>query len=268
MTFLQNVFVAVKDSKLRYPFDRPIWPGEAGGLPRNIYAYWDTGLDNAPEICRHCIDSWRRLNPGWSIEVLDATAAAAIVDPTDYPEDLGKAHYADILRMRLMAERGGVWVDATVLCLRPLDDWLPVLLGQCDFLALARPNVDRMVANWFFAATEDADLARRLHRATERFWAGRSKGRVAYFWQHYLIELEYLTSRSARRAMNRMPKISVQPLIALEKAIASGTLGDDTIALISKTPVQKLNYKTGITVDTLRAVETRIAAVRQGSAPP
>lgn len=194
MTLLQNVFVALKDSKLRYPFDRPIWPGQAAALPRKIYAFWDSGLDNAPEICRYCIDSWRRLNPGWSVEVLAATEAAAIVDPADYPEGLGKSHHADILRMRLMAERGGVWVDATALCLRPLDDWLPVLMAQTDFLTLSRPNVDRIVASWFLAATEGAELARRLDHATGRFWTGRTKGQAAYFWLHYLIEFEYLLS--------------------------------------------------------------------------
>ena len=33
----------------------------------------------------------------------------------------------ELLRMRLLLKYGGVWADATTLCLRTMDEWLPSL---------------------------------------------------------------------------------------------------------------------------------------------
>ena len=60
-------------------------------------------------------------------------------------------HRANVLRMELLARHGGVWVDATCFCVRPLDEWLPAQMSS-GFFAFARPARSRLLANWFLAA--------------------------------------------------------------------------------------------------------------------
>jgi len=43
------------------------------------------------------------------------------------------------VRILLLHEFGGIWVDATLLCNRPLDEWLPSTMTEGFFAFAARP---------------------------------------------------------------------------------------------------------------------------------
>jgi mannosyltransferase OCH1-like enzyme len=45
---------------------------------------------------------------------------------------------AALARLCLLRTHGGVWVDATVFCRRPLDEWLPEHAAS-GFFAFANP---------------------------------------------------------------------------------------------------------------------------------
>ena len=79
---------------------------------------------------------------------------------------------ANILRMRLLTEVGGVWTDASTICLRPLDQWLPnCMTGGFFFFRDAAPFL--MAENWFLAAYPHNRLAELWRDEHERFWASR-----------------------------------------------------------------------------------------------
>ena len=62
--------------------------------------------------------------------------------------------------------------DATVFCLRPLDDWLDAAYAS-GFFAFRNPAKDRMMANWFIAAEPDNALLVALHQALLDFMNSR-----------------------------------------------------------------------------------------------
>ena len=40
---------------------------------KTIYILWFQGFDNAPEIVKKCVQSWKYYNPDWTIILLDNT---------------------------------------------------------------------------------------------------------------------------------------------------------------------------------------------------
>ncbi len=50
-----------------------------------------------------------------------------------------------------------MWVDATVYCTRPLDDWIGDYLAT-GFLAFKDPGPDRRVSSWFLVAEQGHEL--------------------------------------------------------------------------------------------------------------
>lgn len=58
----------------------------------------------------------------------------------------------DVLRLRVLRDFGGIWVDATTFAMQPLSQWLP----HSSFFAFRNPGPDRMLASWFLAS-EPAD---------------------------------------------------------------------------------------------------------------
>lgn len=49
----------------------------------------------------------------------------------------GIATYADLFRYKLLYERGGIWADSDVLCLRPMDALPPACVGRQDDSSVA-----------------------------------------------------------------------------------------------------------------------------------
>lgn len=232
----------------------PIAPRDPEALPRVIYMFWDTGLETAPELVRFCVESWQRLNPGWTVTVLDGEAARAIVDRADLPASMSIQAYSDLLRITLLAERGGVWADATALCLRPLDDWLAPVFVQADFFAFYRPGRDRIMSNWFMAATQGAPLATSMRDFYLYFWKRPVIGRKPYFCFHYLFEYLVRISPSLRRQWQAVPRISAEPQHLLQDWHTQGARDPAPLAQIRQSHVQKLSYKIGLTVEDLRAL--------------
>jgi hypothetical protein len=163
---------------------------------------------------RACLASWRRHNPGWTLTVLDRDSAPALADMPTGPGDIPVQSYADLLRLRLLARHGGVWVDATTFCLRPLDHWLP-MLAQGGFFAFTWtpadrwfiwPNVPRRITNWFLASEPRGAIVSAWEAGALAYWQGRRTPHV-YYWPHMLWEFIALTDRRFARHAAAMPRI-------------------------------------------------------------
>lgn len=124
-------------------------------LPRIVWILWFQGEENAPEIVRCCIASWRALNPEWQVVVLNRQTFSNYIDvnlPASTFEKLGVQMQANLIRLALLQRHGGVWADATTLCVRPLDIWVHELVGPSGFFAFTNTSRERLLCNWFLAA--------------------------------------------------------------------------------------------------------------------
>ena len=92
---------------------------------RVIWTCWFQGLDDAPSLVQRCIQSWIKHNPGWDLRCLDRHTvlhyAPSLNDLNLTNAVITAASLSDIVRINLLHEYGGVWVDASLFCNRPLD---------------------------------------------------------------------------------------------------------------------------------------------------
>ena len=230
--------------------DRPSDPLPRA-VPKTVWLYWDSGEATAPPLVRACIASWRRQNPGWQVRVLDRDSVAAVVDMPLGPDDIPVQAYSDLLRLRLLDRHGGVWADATLFCLHPLDGWLPPL-AQYGFFAylwtegdgwFLWPNEHRVVTSWFLAgAPGDAVVATWARRSFD-YWQGRRTPHT-YYWVHLIFEYLLLSDRGFRRAIARMPKLGAYgPHIVHDHVMRGGDPAPVRRALAGgAVPVQKLRW--------------------------
>lgn len=221
-------------------------------IQKNIFCFWDNGWDKAPDLCQFCLASWRTLNPNWNIIDLDQGEANQVVERSMFPRDMKTRHYANLLRSNLLAERGGVWVDATLLCLKPLDEWLPMILSQTDFFVFYRPGWDRLLSNWFIAAKQSSFLMERWCSESNCHWNGRMSGEKISFWHHYLFEYVLVSSYQARLEWKKMPRLSAGPPHTLQRVMSRGYFESAEREIIAHSVVQKLSHKKGFSVDQIR----------------
>src|SRR5215831_16085772 len=94
---------------------------------KTIWMYWIKSFSKAPELVQICLGSWVKKNPGWNVVPLDDVTVDTYMNMQDVREKnprLTIQAFADLLRVRLLRDYGGVWCDATTFCNRSLDDWL------------------------------------------------------------------------------------------------------------------------------------------------
>lgn len=133
-----------------------------GSLHRVVWMLWLQGFENAPEVVRFCLRTWKARNPTWQVIELSSANLADYVDSDTLAALTGltieRQKFANLIRMYLISRHGGVWSDASNFCCRPLDDWLPGCLTS-GFFAFRNPGPDRILSNWFLAAEKGNALA-------------------------------------------------------------------------------------------------------------
>lgn len=86
-----------------------------------IWIMWQQGFDSAPEVVKICRQSlYQHINNHMTVVELDDESVFEYIDLPDYiieKYQAGKilrAQFADIIRIRLLATYGGLWLDSTV----------------------------------------------------------------------------------------------------------------------------------------------------------
>jgi hypothetical protein len=212
--------------------------------PKIIWCLWLQGREHAPDLVKRCLASWERRNPGWELRCLDVTTVGRYVNLSSYidlsSQEVTAASLSDIIRMLLLHEYGGVWIDATLYCNQPLDEWLPGPLGN-GFFGFYRPAPERLIGTWFLAAAPGNELFAKWAARALNYWRARPKS-TDYFWVHHQFNELVTTDPEARRAWEAVPRISADgPRSVLECMYESFSAAAPRIDWTS--PVFKLTHR-------------------------
>ena len=134
--------------------------GFEDNIPKKLFMYWHQGWNEAPEIVKRCAATWQQYNPAWDINLLDSATVGekVILPPVVTTLNLPLPALSDVTRICLLKEHGGVWADATLRCVRPLDDWIDNVCVRAGFFAYDKLGVDRPISSWFLAAGKECRI--------------------------------------------------------------------------------------------------------------
>tara|TARA_B110000259_G_scaffold141771_2_gene159622 strand:+ start:665 stop:1420 length:756 start_codon:yes stop_codon:yes gene_type:complete len=106
-----------------------------------VFIFWNQGWENAPFLCKMCVKSWKKYN--WNthqiIELDNKTISHYIHDKriVQTINDIGNfkcwTQASDLLRINLVAIHGGFWVDATMLCTKPINEYKHMIENKYNF---------------------------------------------------------------------------------------------------------------------------------------
>lgn len=180
-------------------------------VPRIIWMLWLQGWDTAPPVALASRSSWRNANPDWTIRALCQDDIAEYLPP-----DVIRGIFAgpkrivvigELIRFELLRLHGGVWADATTICARPLDDWLPDVMPH-GFFAFSTPVPSRMISSWFLAAAKDSVLFELWYSVALAYWDTENDDE--YFWMHEQFKKAYLGNGLMRKLWDETPAISAR----------------------------------------------------------
>jgi len=186
----------------------------AAMIPRKIWMYWEHG---EPHLEHHqgyntlCVRAWRQLNPTWEVNLLNATTAVQhIPEFKRWLHILSVQTRSDILRLSLLERYGGVWVDASVLPMRPLDDWLGQHIANSGVFIFRYAHGERkdgiLVSSWFIASErpDEPFIQIWLRTFVKNIEVTRESGRpLPYFICHISLTDAYRTDGMVREVVDR-----------------------------------------------------------------
>ena len=104
-----------------YKFEEPISDGQPA-FSDKIWICWWQGEDNAPILVKRCIESIKRNSGKHEVILITEENYRSYVDIPEWVYEkykagiITKTNLSDLLRLSLLAQYGGMWIDATFFC--------------------------------------------------------------------------------------------------------------------------------------------------------
>ena len=184
-------------------------------MNKTIWILWLQGWDSAPWLPQQVVQSWRVQNPGWSVILVTETNLKEYVDDIDYlySDSISPQAKSDIVRLSLLSKHGGVWADATLLCLQPLDSWIEDSLRASNFWMYhgTGGGMDIMEgpASWFIVSKKGSYIINKWKDACDTYWNERSST-DNYFWMDALFRRLYTGDAEFKAQWDAVPYISCE----------------------------------------------------------
>jgi hypothetical protein len=136
--------------------------------PRKIWTYWDnsdnSGVNKLPKAVKLCMESWKKFNPDYEIVLLTKknfqgyVTIPEVVRTHPHFND-SPARFSDLVRLYVLEEHGGIWIDASILVKKPFDDWLFPKYAEFSGFYRGSLSPDKkypVIESWFLAANKNS----------------------------------------------------------------------------------------------------------------
>lgn len=150
-------------------FNKDVFMMHNGGdeihlIPSNIWIYWEQG--EKPKLVENCINRIILFNPNYNVHVLDRINLHEYIKDKNLLCNLdgfSVQFKSDIIRLYLLKEYGGVWLDASVILNDSLDSMLPKnntydVIGFyfTKYYKSNSLNKVPIIENWFLASGKNS----------------------------------------------------------------------------------------------------------------
>lgn len=178
---------------------------------KKIWVCWLQGEAQMPAVVRKCLASLRANANGHEVIVLteenlkDYVVVAPHIYALYHQQIIKPAHFADILRVNLLAQQGGMWIDATILATAPI----PAEWFDYDFYSIKTAPYSNHISQCRWAvfalsASKGSPLFVNLAKTIDNYLASNDTF-LDYFMFDHLIDLLYQRDAAIRRAIDAVP---------------------------------------------------------------
>lgn len=157
-------------------------------LNKTIWLLWLQGWDNAPWLIKQVAESWEINNPDWNIKYVTLDNLHEYVCDIDYlydeTKEIAPQAKSDIIRLSLLKNHGGVWADATMLCMQPLNSWVQEAIEPAGLWMYHGPGGGMGKigpASWLIVSKKDSLIINKWKSACDEYWKDRTQI-DGYFW--------------------------------------------------------------------------------------
>lgn len=177
-----------------------------------IWWCWFQGEDNAPDLCKSCLNSLRIFFPDYEINIITEENIDSYVKMPSYISEkfkngcFSRTHFSDIIRVSLLAEYGGIWIDSTVFCTGRPDFIvnLPLFVFQDWKFNNELPAV---ASSWFISSYKGNSIVCATRDLLFEYWRNNDKLQNYFLFHHFF----HLATDYYSNEWNEVPRYSNIP---------------------------------------------------------
>ena len=213
-----------------------------------IWQYWHQGKENAPILIQKCFDSIQKHEKDKKIEVLCFDTIKNYVNlPQKYYDmvNTGKipiAIFSDILRMYLLTQYGGCWIDSTIF----LSDKIPDDIMNSEFCVLQKnpktDNQENKMSCFFIRSKSNSKNLNAIKNSLENYW-NENDFLINYFMFEHISTMLSEKTLELKSEWDNMPYYSAEDTGILQSIMFNDFNQETWDNIKSKTPIHKLSYK-------------------------
>ena len=145
----------------------------------HVWTCWFQGEENAPALVKVCINRMRAVFGEKNVTVITDENFSDFISLPDYILQkykrgfISRAHFSDILRIELLYQYGGLWLDSTVFCSCKT---VPNYIADSDLFAykninLTRNDINPIVASsWLLRAAKAEKIIGKTRELLFEYW--------------------------------------------------------------------------------------------------
>lgn len=176
-----------------------------------IWFCWMQGEEALPPVPKLCLASLIKHSGGRKVVFLDKNNYGKYVSIPQWIIDMyrsGKikqAHFADIMRVMLLSQKGGLWIDATLLVTKDL----PAEIFDMPFFSIKTDEFGYFVSRcrwsvFCLAGWRNSILFKKVARLFEAYLS-KTCTFVDYFMFDHFIDILYKNDSSIRQMIDAVP---------------------------------------------------------------
>lgn len=236
---VQKKYKNICEKKYRIQMDSKIW------------VFWWQGIDNAPELVKLCIESIKKNLDNHELIIIDKNNLEKYINLPDYiyqkfnKGEMCTANFADIIRVALLAEYGGIWLDATIFMTSPFNDEF----YNYEFCSNKRKNQPTSLlypakcrwGTYFLASGKENLLFKYVRDVFYEYWKYHDMC-IDYGMIDFVIDLAYDNNEKVRKMMDEAPYYGekIHYLLPLLNDVYNV---EEYKEIIAENNIHKLSYK-------------------------
>jgi hypothetical protein len=213
---------------------------EIVGKPK-VFTYWHA-KDNLPPLIQLCRSSLQKyISSEFDLIILDENNYKEWIDSDleALRNSISRAHFTDLLRLRLLEKWGGFWLDATCLLSEDFYPATQTIRQQGQFFFA---YINSRVGNWFIWS-KPANYVITMIAEVLTFWWAQKNRLTNYFMTHDIIEMLYWVDDEYRKNWDDMYKLHPKNALSVLRAYNTVCSERELNNILSSSFVHKLNYK-------------------------
>lgn len=208
-----------------------------------IWVCWLQGEEQAPALVKKCLASIRRHAGDKKVVIITNDNMRSYVDIPDYIYKkkaagyISNTHFSDILRVSLLNQHGGLWIDATVFLSSPI----PEKILKASFFAM-HDSTHLHNDSWFLASIPHHVMMEAMQKLLYEYWQYETR-LLNYFLYHIFFDMMIDNNSLCAEAWSKVPLYRAGDCYEYQYNFFKPYDEDILQAFFEKSSIHKLTYK-------------------------